>query len=35
MTKYIKEYIKKMENKLKKDITLKDIEELKEYYYSH
>ena len=23
MTKYIKEYIKKMENKLKKDITLK------------
>ena len=30
MTKYIKEYIKKMENKLKKDITLKDIEELKD-----
>ena len=30
MTKYIKEYIKKIENKLKKDITLKDVEELKD-----
>lgn len=37
MTKYIKEYIKKMENKLKKDITLKDVEELKDkiYFFQH
>ena len=30
MTKYIKEYIKEIENKLKKDISKKDLEELKD-----
>lgn len=30
MTKYIKEYIKEIENRLKKDISKKDLEELKD-----
>ena len=30
MTKYIKEYIKEIENKLKKEVSNKDLEELKD-----
>lgn len=37
MTTYIKEYIKEVENKLKKEVTKKDIEELKDkiYFFQH